>query len=624
MRYPLFGPVLIYDLVRTARRGRSTVMRCVYLGVLLLAIFLLYEGHTHGGRGAALLGQEIALSPDDMARFADSFFTLYMVLQFLAVLLLTPVYTAGAIAEERERRTLEFLFATDLHSREIVFSKLVSRLLDMATLLMTGLPVLALLQLLGGVDPDLVLAGFLAVALLMTTLASVGVLISIYNRRTWDAMFRTYLATGLCFCGTLVIGSAAAYFHPALNFGNPAAALVHLERLAFRGGRAQGEVLWEIMAGYAAFHLLATSTCVTWAVLRLRPVALRVSQPEVATPTAAEKAEPAARWRPDRPPINDADPLLWKEVHEEPINWRRDKEGEQGCIVIGLVAGVLFLLYVVLAAYGGGRSERELIHGVVRVGSGIVAGFLLVLVGINAAGRFSREMERQTLDNLLTLPDRDRLLFSKWWASILFPRGFAWVLGWLLLVGLLSGGLHLLALPIFVGAWFVYAAFFAGLGLYFSLRTRSTVRATIFTLLTAGAIIAGSIVAADYADGIWEFTHSWRIALTSQDQVDYLQILEWRQETFLTRFSYAGTAPPVTLGFLAFSWEDVAKGRINNYVLPATIGVTWYAVLAGLLWTAAHRRFRRLIGEPTAERRLDPSDCASVPLHWNSRKEDQP
>src|SRR5262245_21250690 len=39
---PLFGPILFYDLIRSARQGRHAIFRCLYLTVLLIMLFLLY------------------------------------------------------------------------------------------------------------------------------------------------------------------------------------------------------------------------------------------------------------------------------------------------------------------------------------------------------------------------------------------------------------------------------------------------------------------------------------------------------------------------------------------------------------------------------------------------------
>ena len=100
----------------------------------------------------------------------------------LAVALLTPAYVAGAIADEKDRKTLEFLLATDLRSREIVLSKLASRLANLTLFVLTGLPILSLIQFLGGVDPNLVLAGFAVTALTMAGLGGLSILNSTTSR----------------------------------------------------------------------------------------------------------------------------------------------------------------------------------------------------------------------------------------------------------------------------------------------------------------------------------------------------------------------------------------------------------------------------------------------------------
>ena len=116
-----------------------------------------------------------------------------MVVQLLVVLILTPAYLAGAIAEEKDRKTLEFLLATDLRSREIVLSKLLARLANMSMIVLAALPVLSATQFFGGIDPDLLLASFAALGLTMMSLAAVSILMSVHSRRPRDAIVLTYL-----------------------------------------------------------------------------------------------------------------------------------------------------------------------------------------------------------------------------------------------------------------------------------------------------------------------------------------------------------------------------------------------------------------------------------------------
>src|SRR5207247_1857182 len=88
---------------------------------------------------------------------------------------------------------LEFLLASDLSSREIVLGKLVSRLANVGLLISAGLPILSLLELVGGIDPNLVLAGFVTTGLTALGLASVSLLCSMYARQSLRALIFAYL-----------------------------------------------------------------------------------------------------------------------------------------------------------------------------------------------------------------------------------------------------------------------------------------------------------------------------------------------------------------------------------------------------------------------------------------------
>src|SRR5262245_15218939 len=109
----LLGPVFRHDLVRTARRGRPFLLRGAYAGAMLLALAVVYSRWFRAGAESPWQGWAGgALAVGDLAAFANTCFTVFLAVQFLGVFLLTPIYTAGAVAEERERRTLDHLLAT--------------------------------------------------------------------------------------------------------------------------------------------------------------------------------------------------------------------------------------------------------------------------------------------------------------------------------------------------------------------------------------------------------------------------------------------------------------------------------------------------------------------------------
>src|SRR5439155_9151985 len=133
--FHLFGSVLFYDVIRMARRSRYILLRCLYAGGLAVVLYWLYYRTFVAPAFLPRPPRPLVLpgpgSPGAMWNFqtpnrvlltifAEQFFNWFMILQFILVFLLTPVYAASCIAEEKERHTLEYLFATDLSDREIV------------------------------------------------------------------------------------------------------------------------------------------------------------------------------------------------------------------------------------------------------------------------------------------------------------------------------------------------------------------------------------------------------------------------------------------------------------------------------------------------------------------------
>src|SRR5215207_2244312 len=159
----LVGPLFGYDLVAATRRGQHTGLRILVAALLLVTLYGVYAFRVRGfDPFADPFAPVPALAPNDMADLARDFALWCMVVQFGAVILLTPTVVADAIAREKERRALDFLFVTDLTDREIILGKLGSRLAYLFGVLLTGLPILALTQLFGGVSPELLLSSYAA------------------------------------------------------------------------------------------------------------------------------------------------------------------------------------------------------------------------------------------------------------------------------------------------------------------------------------------------------------------------------------------------------------------------------------------------------------------------------
>ncbi len=601
----LFGPVLFYDLLRTGRRGRHILLRFIYALALSAVLYLDYSHLAAAGRIAP------AVLQSQMTGFAEQFFNKFMLLQLFLVVVLTPIYVAGAIAEEKERRTLEYLLATDLRNREIVLSKLVSRLAHLTLLVLTGLPILSFVQFLGGVDPGMVLAAFAATGLTMTSLASLSILHSVYVKKPRNAILLTYLSVG-AYIGLGYLLEQLAATPPrsssfdglvdTFNAGNLAVVLSKM-RSAVAAGTPLATILTGLLRSYAIFHALVTVVCAGWAVAALRGVAIRQGA------GALRKAPPGPRPR-IRPRMGIL-PMVWKEVFIEPgfrLNWL-------GKAVLALLVVVSFVPAVLTvnsyfwhgpaknwyqgrpyAWYEGNfliATSRSMnlaywanlgveLNPWVRITGTAVACLMLLGVAVRASTSISGERDRATFDALLTSPlDSHEILFAKWLGSLLSVR-WAWVWLWLIWgVGLVTGAMHPIAIILCSVAWLVYASCLAAIGLWFSTTCRTTLRATLCTLCVTAGVGGGH----------------WAASLCC---LPFLGLNLAKASATLNVIGIAPSAltlltPPAVLYWLSAANNELGKTvEWDLRTLAALFGLFAWALLSLFIWTATRVRFRKL------------------------------
>jgi ABC-type Na+ efflux pump permease subunit len=286
-RVKLFGPILFYDMVRMGRRSRYILLRCLYALLLLALMYPVYQSFLDPA-GPFVQYEDPAKK---LTLFGETFFYVFIAAQFIVTVLVTPAYVGGAIADEKHNRTLEYLLATDLRNREVVLGKLASRLANLALFLFTGLPVLSLNLLFGGVSVELLICGFAATAVTMLSLASLSILQSVYAKRVRDALIRTYAIMigyfalwGLIFLFREFLRldgqTPAAVFEiingflAIYNTGNPTVTLYELVTEVKMAG-AFGTKPFELLGSYSLFHGIVALWCLTLAIVRLRAVYLR-------------------------------------------------------------------------------------------------------------------------------------------------------------------------------------------------------------------------------------------------------------------------------------------------------------------------------------------------------------
>jgi ABC-type transport system involved in multi-copper enzyme maturation permease subunit len=196
------NPIILRIVANGSRRTRHLWIRAGYLAVLM---------------GALLLGMVGSVSSvRDLAQRGAAAFTVLSFAEVALICVLTPLFMAGAIAQESNPRTWEILLTTPLNRVQIVVGNLFGRLFFVLALLVAALPLMLGTQFFGGVPPTAVWGSFAISACTALFVGSVAVALSIvrsagkrsvfvfystvvlYLFATWaaDGALRTPVATG--------------------------------------------------------------------------------------------------------------------------------------------------------------------------------------------------------------------------------------------------------------------------------------------------------------------------------------------------------------------------------------------------------------------------------------------
>lgn len=178
----MLNPILSFSATRRMRTFKTLLVAGAYAGVLLLIALI-------------MLGRFFRsdVLPSSMAD-GMTCYTVMMLAQFVLLLLIAPAMTAGAIAGERERQTLELLLVTQTGSFRIVLGKAMESFALLALLIAGGLPPLCLCLLTGGITLGQVLLGELFLLAAAFGAVCLTVLCSALSRSTMMSTVISYLA----------------------------------------------------------------------------------------------------------------------------------------------------------------------------------------------------------------------------------------------------------------------------------------------------------------------------------------------------------------------------------------------------------------------------------------------
>ncbi len=178
------NPILLRVVESGGKRRRDLIIRCVYLGLLVfLVIFSLMS--SGGGAGSTDLSA--------LAKESASIFQKMSYLQLGLVALLAPIFTAGAITQEKDSQTYDILLSTPLSNGQIVLGSLLSRLFFVVALLISGIPIFSITQIFGGVAISSIVKSFGIAAATAFVTGALAMAIAVFKVGTRRTIFSFYL-----------------------------------------------------------------------------------------------------------------------------------------------------------------------------------------------------------------------------------------------------------------------------------------------------------------------------------------------------------------------------------------------------------------------------------------------
>ena len=486
------NPILVRVVSGASRRPRHLWIRVAYLGALLVVVLfsLITLGSTPSG------------SLTDLAKGASQTFKYASITQLALMCFLAPVFTAGAITQERDAQTFNILLSTPLTSAQIVFGSLMSRLYFVIMLLLAGLPVFLITTAYGGVTTSQILESFALSGSTAMLTGALAIFVAMMRVGTRGTIFSFYLLIGLYLLSVYLLGNwnntwidaspaniagkKMSWLTPLHPFLALDVALNQVYAPPYGRLTDHTSVVRYALAFPSAFYVAWTLTLAF--VLTVMSIVFVRSGAKTGEPTLfnrlfgrLSRAPQGERTRPPRAVW--ANPVAWREAKT------RIASGAllRWTLIIGGLVGSIFLLVGHMSGELKADRVRTWLAALIIVQFAIA----LIIATNTAAVSMTKEKESQTMDLLLATPLTSKYIL---WGKLrgLVSFAFPLLLGpviVLLVFGIyglgqtdtppavsIETGVELAALMV------IYTATACVIGLRVSLTTRKNVTAVMYSI----------------------------------------------------------------------------------------------------------------------------------------------
>ncbi|MBN2128018.1 MAG: ABC transporter permease [Sedimentisphaerales bacterium] len=495
----LTGPIFDKELRVSSRRRRNYALRFVYVAAFTLCLAMIWRGVVSEGSSSVYQSSRRAEAGQLIVVFVVWF-------QFIAAQTVAMVMLSTSISDEIYNRTLGLLMTTPVGSFQIVFGKLLSKLLQLILLLAVTLPLFAIVRVLGGVPWDFVLCGLCVTLATVAFVGSLSLFFSIFTRKAYRVITTTAFALGVLFAILPLVSSlllhraiARRVFMGAVSYLNPFLLLFS----ATNGLMSAQPIGFQVWPVYCGIVLGLSGLLLLLATVFVRRAALRqaVGQGPLFAGDAAKPRRGARGAQSARRVVGPA--VLWKERRSPLLGKRKT------LTAIGIVVTVGFVLFTYGLCINKGILDEQ----------GVQASYVLIFTVLGIlysivlpATSITAEKESRTWALLLTTTvGNGEIIWSK------FAGGLRRCLPtWLLLFGHLAifvsaGIIHGIAIVQLAILVFWVTFFLSSTGLYFSSRFRHTTTAVVANMTVAvglwaiGPLFLGITLAVSGAGrGLWE------------------------------------------------------------------------------------------------------------------------
>lgn len=451
----------------------------------------------------ATIGFDRDATLGEAAGFGLLFFQILTFVLLLFTLFFAALSAAGAVSQEKDRRTFLLLLVTEMNDYEIVLGKLLGALLPILEHLLIAAPVLAMLLALGGIAPEQVLQAVLVLLATAVAAGSLGGLVALWRDRTFQALALSVLALVLYICLTQVVGFVGPLVAKDIDWARVQSWIDPF--LAMQSVLEPPASGWGTIApayGYCLVMLGMTVLLNGLGVWKLRvwnPSGEPVMQREGPTEAEADKA-----IEDEKRQMAHAAPGEAREVWPNPVLWREVRTLAYGRrpLLVKFAFGVVLALILYFAASQlhrpGGRPAFAAAFGIVPV---MVIG--LLLVAAQAVTSITSERDSGALDVLLVTDISPReFVFGKILGVLYNTKEYLipplLIALWYAIEGAFSRSPSLAAnfgpMLTVMGSIAVLGAFAVVLGLHVSLRTPSSRLAIANTLATIFFLSVGTMI----------------------------------------------------------------------------------------------------------------------------------